>query len=307
MIKIIRNLVHNYKRLPRIYPLKESRHLMRSPFRNTMVFLIIFLFACGTNDDGAKLRLDAARKHYADKNYQLAKQELDSLKILYPKAFDQIRSGLAFLDTIRRAENQQIIAECDSLIAIHNPALDKMKSLFTFQQDKRYQETGAYIPKESLTGGVITGTTLRSGIGEDGVLYLESVFVGAKQKHNQIKVSAKDGSFVQSLVVNDDGLNYRFSNMGKEYEVIRFAGRDENGIAGFIFANSNHPLTLTLEGQGRYTYNLSQTVKSAISKSFELSTMMLQLDSLKTAKEKAEYHIYYLDNKKGQDVDDVIK
>ncbi len=272
-----------------------------------MVFLFVFLLACGPKDDGAKLRLDSARAFYANKEYQLAKQEIDSLKILYPKAFDQIRAGLAFLDTIRRGENMQTITECDSLVAAYQPTLEKMKSLFSYQRNKQYQETGSYIPKESVTGGVITGTMLRSGVGEDGVLYIESVFTGSKQKHNQIKISAKDGSFVQSLPVNDDGLNYRFSNMGKEYEIIRFAGANENGMAKFIFTNTNIPLSVTLEGQGKYTYTLSQTTKSAISKSFQLSTMMLQLDSLKTAKEKAEYHIYYLDNKKDKNADDVVK
>lgn len=281
---------------------------MQKILRNTMAFLFVVLFACGAKDDGARLRLDSARRFYANKEYSLAKQEIDSIKILYPKAFDQIRSGLTFLDTIRRAENEQIITECDSLIALHEPTLEAKKKLFSFQRNKEYQETGAFIPKENLTGGVITGTMLRSGVGEDGVLYIESVFVGSKQKHNRIKVSAKDDSFAQSLVVNDDGLNYRFSNMGKEYEIIRFAGTSENGIAGFIFTNINNPLTVTLEGQGKYTYTLSQTTKSAISKSFELSTMMLQLDSLKTAKEKAEYHIYYLDNKKDKaSTDNVIK
>ncbi len=301
--------MQNYKELPEIFSLlKTEYHPMLKISRNTIVFLFIFLFACGTKDDGAKLRLDAARQFYTNKEYIQAKQEIDSIKILYPKAFDEIRSGLAFLDTIRRAENEQIITQCDSLIAIHEPTLNKMKSLFSFQRNKEYQETGAFIPKESLNGGIITGTMLRSGVGEDGISFIESVFVGAKQKHNQIKVSAKDGSFTQSLAVNDDGLNYRFSNMGKEYEIIRFAGINENGVAGFIFANSNKPLTVTLTGQGKYTYTLSQTTKSAISKSFQLSTMMLQLDSLKTAKEKAEYHIYYLDNKKNEETaDNVIK
>jgi hypothetical protein len=69
-------------------------------------------------------------------------------------------------------------------------------------------------------------------------------------------------------------------------------------MAKFIFVNMDKPLTATIEGQGRYTYTLSQPVKSAIAKSYQLSVMMLQLDSLKTEKEKAEYRVYYLDNKK---------
>lgn len=228
----------------------------------------------------------------------MAKQEIDSMHVLYPKAFDERRAGLALLDTIRRAENHQTITECDSLIVLYSPQLEKMKSLFSYQRDKKYQEEGTYIPKESVAGA-ITGTTLRSGVAEDGTLYLESVFIG-QQKHNQIKVSTKDGFFTQSLSVTDDGLNYRFSNMGKNYEVIRFSGSDENGIAKFIYSNQDKALTLTLEGASKYSYILSQTIKSAVSKSFQLSTMMLQLDSLKKAKEEAEFKNYYLENDKGK-------
>lgn len=271
---------------------------MQSCYRNTFIFLLVLLFACGKKDNGALLRLNSARQLYAEKQYQKATSEIDSLKILYPKSYDEIRAGLAFLDTIRRAENLQIIAECDSMIVLYEPEVSKMKGGFSFQKNKEYQETGNYIPKESVTNGTISQTTLRSGVEENGTLYIESVFVGSNQKHNQIKVSTKDGSFVESLPVNDEGLNYRFSNMGKDYEIIRFAGPSENEVAKFIFVNAQAPLNLTLEGQGKYSYPISQVLKSSISKSYQLSTKMLQLDSLKTAKEKAEYHIYYLDNKK---------
>lgn len=280
---------------------------MQNYLRNTLVFLSIFLFACSTKDDGARLRLVAAREFYAQKEYKLAKQEIDSLNALYPKSLDMRKAGLALLDSVRRAENIHIIEECDSLIVSNKSELEKIKSLFSYQRNKQYQETGAFIPKESLTGGLIAGTTLRSGVEDNGTLYLESVFVGANQKHNRIKVSTKDGSFAQSLPVNDDGLNYRFSNTGKNYEIIRFSGKDENGIAKFIFSNDGKPLTVTLEGQGKYSYILSQTIKRAISKSFQLSTMMLQLDSLKTAKEQAEYRMYYLDNEKGKEGESATK
>lgn len=262
-----------------------------------VVLLSVFAFACGVEDDRAKLHLDAARDFYARGEYTLAKQEIDSINILYPKAIEERKAGLALLDSVRRGENDYTISVCDSLIALYIPQIDKYKSQFSFQRNKEYQETGTFVPKESLTGGVISGTILRSGVGEDGILYLESVFVGGKQKYNRIKVSAKDGSFAESLPVTDDGFLYRFSNMGKDYEIIRFMGDKENGVAKFIYVNLNNALTLTLEGQSKYSYSLSQTIKSAVSKSYQLSFMMLQLDSLKTAKEKAEFKNYNLDKK----------
>lgn len=277
---------------------------MKNYYRGIFILFSLFLIACTTENNDAQQQLQSARTAYNQKEYALAKEKLDSLKIKYPKAFTQIREGLALLDSVRRGENEQIIKSCDSLITFYQPQVDLKKKQFSFLQNKQYQETGYYTPKESVTN-TITGTTLRSGVEENGQLYIESVFIG-NQKHNKIKITAKDGSFAESIPVNDDGLNYRFTNMNKTYEVIRFSGNKENGIAKFIFTNINTPLTASIEGQGKYTYALSQTVKSAIAKSYELSVMMLQLDSLKMSKEKAEYHIYYLDNKKNKITDNTI-
>ncbi|WP_108823090.1 hypothetical protein [Dysgonomonas sp. Marseille-P4361] len=263
-----------------------------------LTLFVVFSCACGSKDEGAKLHLEAARNFYQQGKFDLAKQEIDSINLLYTKAIEERKASLALLDSVRRGENDYTIEICDSLITLYTPEVEKYKKDFVFLQNKEYQETGTFVPKTIASGGAITGTTLRSGVGEDGVLYLESVFVGG-QKHNQIKVSAKDGTFVQSLPVTDEGLLYRFSNMGKSYEVIRFQGAHENGIAKFIYANKDNPLTIALEGKNKYTYTLSQTLKSAVSKSYQLSVMMLQLDSLKTEKEKAEFKNYNLDKKYG--------
>lgn len=281
---------------------------MQSYLKSVPVFFTIFLMiACSPKDNGAQTKLETARQLYTAKEYAQAKAEIDSISTLYPKAFEERKAALALLDSVRKGENLQIVEQCDSLIAANEPVLARMKNLFSFQKDKRYQEEGTYIPKESLSGGMISNTTLRSGVGENGVLYLESVFVGGKQKHNKIKVSAKDGSFVQSLPVTDDGVNYRFSNMGKDYEVIRFTGASENGVAKFIFSNMDKALTVALEGQSKATYPLSQGIKNAVSKSYQLSTMMLQLDSLKTAKDMALHRNYYLDNEKGKKKEEIIE
>ncbi|WP_165023750.1 hypothetical protein [Dysgonomonas sp. ZJ279] len=266
-------------------------------FKALALFFCFVIVACSSKTDGAQLLLDNARQLYNEGKYDQAKSEIDSIKTLYPKAFDQIRASLALLDSVRRGQDTHTIAICDSLIALHEPKLDSLKKLFVYQRNKEYQEKGFYVPKESATSGPLTFTTLRSGVGEDGQMYLESVFIGNGQKHNKIKVSAKDGLSAESRPVNDDGLNYRFSNLGKQFEIIRFAGEDDNGVAKFIFENTDKPLTLILEGKNKSSYTLSQPVKYAVKKSYRLSMMMQQLDSLKTEKEKSEYKIYYLDKK----------
>lgn len=268
---------------------------MKTIYTHALTILFIFLLACSSSDDSAQSHLDAARKYYKQRKFLLATQEIDSIRILYPRAVEQRKGGVALLDSVRRAENADIISTCDSLVKLFEPKVEDTKRMFVYQRNKQYQETGNYIPKEQIMDHIVS-TSLRSGVSESGQLYIESVFVGT-QKHKKLKISLKDGSFAETLSVTDDGLNYRFSNMGKGYEVIRFAGADENGVGKFIFANSDKPLVASISGGGSYTYALSQITKTAIAKSYQLSVMMIQLDSLKTEKEKAEFRIYNLDNK----------
>lgn len=278
---------------------------MKQFYTSAFILLHVLLLSCGDNNNEARLQLAKVRQHYQNKEYTLAKSELDSLNAKYPKALDERKAGVALLDTIRRAENMHTIATSDSLIKYFQPQVEEKKKAFILQRDKNYQDAGTYIPRESVASH-ITGTSLRSGVEESGQLYLESVFVGA-QKHSKIKISLKDGSFVESLPVSDDGLNYRYTNMGKTYEVVRFTGAAENNVAEFIFSNADKALTVTIEGQGKYSYTLTLQSKSAIAKSYELSKMILQLDSLKSAKELAEYRLYHLDNKGKMQTEDTVE
>ncbi|MFV0537426.1 MAG: hypothetical protein ACK5M3_08640 [Dysgonomonas sp.] len=278
------------------------RFLMKIIYTHTLTILFVFLLACSSENDNVQSHLDAARKYYLQGDFALATQEIDSIKILYPNAIEHRKAGVALLDSVRRGENTDIIYNCDSLIKLFEPKVENTKKMFVYQRNKQYQEEGSYIPREQVTDHIVS-TTLRSGVAESGQLYIESVFVGA-QKHKKLKVSLKDGSFAETHSVTDDGLNYRFSNMGKGYEVIRFAGTDENGVGKFIFSNSDKSLMASIGGgTGNYAYALSQITKSAIAKSYQLSIMMIQLDSLKTEKEKAEFRIYSLDNKEKKATD----
>ena len=159
---------------------------MKTYYRSIFILLSFLLLACTSENEEAQRQLNTARQLYSQAEYALAKQTLDSLKVNHPKAFPQLQAGILLLDSIRRGENEQIIAQCDSLISSFEPKVEQEKIKFSFQQNKQYQETGSYIPKESVTSS-ITSTTLRSGVEENGQLYIESVFIGG-QKHNKIKI-----------------------------------------------------------------------------------------------------------------------
>jgi hypothetical protein len=254
----------------------------------------LLFVSCGDNNKEAQLYLENIRQICQSGDYQTAGQKIDSIQILYPKAFEQIKAGMKLLREVRWAQNVRQIVVCDSLIDFLSPKIDSLKQYFTYDINKEYQETGRFLPKGFPAN--LPATALRAGVEENGSLFLESVFLG-DSFHNQVSVSTKDGFFVETLPVNDDGLNFRFSNAGKQYEIIRFSGADENGLSRFIYAYYDMPLTVTLKGKNTTAFPLSKTAQKSIADSYQLSLWIRQADSLESVKEKSELLIKYLKEK----------
>ncbi len=261
----------------------------------SLSFFMLSFISCGDKHTEAKEYLQTIKQLYESGNYDIAKQKIDSIQILYPKSFDQIKEGMSLLQNVRRAQDVQQIAFCDSAISALQPKIDSVKQYFVYNRNKEYEETGRYLPK-ATSSSVLTGTLLRSGVNENGTMYIESVYIGG-QYHDQVHVSIKDGSFAETKAVTDEGVNFRFTDMGKQYEVVKFAKDDENGVSRFIFSYADQPLKITLKGKNTTSYTLSNTAKKAIVNSFQLSSLMLEADSLNNVKEIAQKRIEYLDSK----------
>ncbi len=259
--------------------------------------LLLFLLSCGNRGSGARAYLEEAGRAYESGNYELAKLKIDSIKILFPEAFDEISAGFDLMQEIRMAENQRNISYCDSMLREQYAALNEMLARFDYVRDSRYQEFGEYYPKVYPYRSSLDRNGLRSGVREKGVLFIESVLSGNAIQHHQIRVTAADGSFAETGIVTADGLNYRFSTLDRSYEIVRFSGRDENGVAAYIHTYSDRPLTVHFIGNRTIKVPLTDAAKKGISQSFELSTLLLDIERLKFEKERSEVLIRYLESR----------
>lgn len=272
---------------------------MKIKMLNIAIFFLLSLLitSCSSEDQKAKDRLAIARKYYQDKEYALAKQEIDSIKRLHPKALNELKSALALQDSVRRASDMQQIQFCDSIIALVQDSINDLKKTFIYEAEESDIDNGHFSPKETYNNsGVINKTTLRSGVKPDGELFLESVYIGG-QKHNTITLSNKSGDSESSKVVEDDGFNYRFSNLNKQYEIIKFIPTTYNEIPQFVYKYREQPLIVTLKGKYSIAFPLSVQEKKGLLKSYQLSQLLIYSDSLKAEKGKAEYRLQYLDQK----------
>ncbi len=276
--------------------------LNRNIWSFKLVSIALFISAwglpsCGSKSKTAKDYLTVAENAYLTGNYDSAKSNIDSIKIIYPKAFKEIREGFELMQDVRRAENQRNIIFIDSMIDVNIVKLKELQKNFDFVRDKNYQEFGNYIPKLTPLSATMENINLRSGVSEKGILFLESVLSGKRLHHNKIKVSTPDGAYAETLQVTSDGLNYTFTTLNKSYEIVRFFGSDENGVAQFIYTFQNQPIKLTYIGKSNLTITLPKSSKTAISQSFEMSSVLYELEELRFEKGKTEALLRYLDKR----------
>ena len=278
---------------------KHTISAMRFYVQTTILVLsALFTFSCSGKGRGPKIYLLEADQAYREGNYALAKLKIDSIKTVYPKAFDEIREGFSLMQEVRLAENQRNIAFCDSMLRTSYDQLKEMLTRFDFVRDDRYQEFGEYYPKAYPHQSSLARNGLRSGVREKGALFIESILSGSTVNHNRVRITSSDGSFAETRVVTADGLNYRFNTLERSYEIVRYIGNDENGIAQFIYTLQDHPLTVHFTGSRTVTATLTEAAKRGISHSFELSSLLLDIEQLKLEKEKSEVLIRYLQSRK---------
>ncbi len=255
------------------------------------------MISCSSKVKSAKDYLNIADKAYQEGNYESAKSHIDSIKIIHPKSFKEIREGFDLMQNVRKAENERNIIFIDSMLQTNITKLKELQVDFDFVRDKNYQEFGNYIPKLTPISSTIEHDNLRSGVSEKGILFLESVLSGRRIHHSKIKVAIPDGSYAETLEVTADGLNYTFNTLNKSYEIVRFFGSDENGVAEFIYTFQDQPITLTYMGKSNASITLSNSAKKAISQSFEMSSILYELEELRYEKGKTEALLRYLENR----------
>ena len=186
----------------------------------SLVCLSCILIGCNNVEKKAAIKLQAAQEAFEQGNYNEAKTQLDSIKILYPKAFETRRAGNALMYDVELAEQQKTVRYLDSLLQQKEAEFNAYKKRLTFEKDAAYQEIGDYIHPSQVIEENTNRSFLRFMADETGVLKMTSIYCGAQHiHHNAVKVIAPDGSYVQTPTSKD---SYETSNLGKKIEKADF-------------------------------------------------------------------------------------
>lgn len=259
----------------------------------------VTLTGCSNDGKKAQARLDSARNMYERNELFAAKSEIDSIRILYPKEFKVIREGLTLMRQVEQKEAERNLAFCDSLIPIRQQELEGLKKGFNLEKDSAYNEIGNYVSKQQTIERNIQRCYIRSGVNEKGEMYLASVYFGANPlNHTGIKLSTKDGLFAETPAIPyDGGLNYRFKDLGNTTEVVTYQGEKCEDAVKFIFANQKERIKVEYTGGKPYVLYIADADKKAIASTYELATVLSDIEKLTKEKEKAIKKLAYLEKK----------
>lgn len=248
--------------------------------------LLLLFGACSKKDNRAAEQYQKAEELYRHGDYARAKTAIDSISIINPRAFDEIRAGMQLMRRVNLSINERNLAYVDSILPIRQAFLSDLLSKFTLQKDEKYQEEGNYVYKKDRNAGSVNRSCLRVQVTEGGQMQLMSVYFGAaKLNHESVKVELPDGTFALTSVIPYDGANnYRFVNAGNTTEVVTYKGKEMRSVADLVYNSNGAKVKVSYEGKRPFSFVMDNGTKEAISASYELALGMADIKQLQREK-----------------------
>ena len=160
---------------------------------------LAWLFAACAEDveRPAQEYLARAQASYAHKQYHTAKLQLDSIKVLYPKAFDTRKQANALLLQVERSESEANKAFADSLLHDVSAKVAPLTAKLHLDKDPRYQEVGHYYAPAHRIENNVSRSYLRPQVDERGACSIVSFYRGKPIQAHTLRLTATDGTFVE--------------------------------------------------------------------------------------------------------------
>jgi len=282
------------------YKLIAIPRLMRNPLKKEYIIcLLLFLIACNSNKKQAAAYLEKAQELYEQGKYTSAKNNLDSIKELFPKEFEIQKQGLKLKRLIEIKEQERNLIFCDSLLNIRLAEYEKMKPGFLFEKDPKYDEVGKYIEKTQQLETKLQSSYIRTNVNELGEIYLYSVYYGSRPiHHSRLKVSKSNGEYAETQdIPYDGGLNYSFVDGGMTTEIVTYKQGKDNGVIQFIYNNKESAIKAEYFGKEKYAFTISSADKNVLVKAFDFAIVLSDIEKLKKEKEKSSQRLKYLERK----------
>ncbi len=260
-----------------------------------LMCLCCLFTGCKDIEKQAIQKLEEARTAYEAGKYNEAKIQIDSITLLYPKAFKARRQGIYLMQEVELKEQERTIDYLDSLLLQKQQEFEALKSKFILEKDTAYQQTGHYLAPAQIIERNLHRSYLRFQTDETGVASLTSIYCGSQNiHHTSVKVIAPDGSFAETPASNN---SYETSDLGKQIEIADYKMGEDGGVFAFVALNQYKNLRVVYKGDRTYTTHMIASDRQAAASVYELSKTLTGLTQIKKDKEEANLKIKFIQKK----------
>ena len=243
--------------------------------KNVFLFIVLCLAcqACTDVEKQAAERLNMAQQAFAAGDYNEAKLQIDSIKILYPKAYNARKAGSGLMQEVE---------------------FNARKGKFVLEKDEEYEAIGRYLHPSQVIEKNLNRSFLRFQVDERGAMSMTSIYCGSRNiHHTAVKVSTND-SFAQTPPSAD---SYETSNLGVQIEKADYKlGQDDN-VIGFICLNKERNIKVEFVGERSYSTQMTQADRQAADLVYRLSQTLSAITQLNKEIDEAKQKIAFIEKR----------
>ena len=253
------------------------------------------LFSCSNVEKKAGEKLRAAREAFQRGDYSEAKIQIDSIKILYPKAFETRREGIGLMQQVELKEQEKTLVYLDSMLQDKQKEVDALKKNYTFEKDAEYQRTGNYLHPSQVIEKNLHRSYLRFQVDETGVMSMTSIYCGPHNIHHlAVKVTAPDGSFAETPASKD---SYETADLGEKIEKADYKLGEDGNVIAFLNLNKDKNIRVNYLGERSYATVMTPNDRKAVAAVYELPQLLSSITEIKREMEEANLKIEFVKRK----------
>ena len=253
------------------------------------------LAGCGDGGEkAAQLHLQKAEKALQMEMFSEAKSQIDSIKVMYPKAFEARKQGIKLMQQVDLKEQQKTLVYLDSAMQVKQAQFDSIKGNFVLEKDTAYQEIGNWFYPTQVVEKNVGRSFLRGQVNELGEMSLTSIYcAGGTLNHTSVKVSVGD-TFAETPMSND---SYTTTDLGKTIEKADYKVGEDGGVVGFILSNQDKNIQLAFIGDKTYRTAMQKNDRKAIVELAELARILSGMEEIRKQQKEANLKIQFVTRK----------
>lgn len=262
----------------------------------TILCSTLLLSACGNDvEQKASEKLTVAQAAFERSDYNEAKLQIDSIKILYPKAFDARKEGQKLMLQVELGEKQATLAYLDSAMQVTQQEVEAIKGKYILEKDAEYQNIGNYLWPTQTVEKNLHRSFLRFQVNEQGMMTMTSIYCGGSNIHHLgVKVIAPDGSFAETPSSKD---SYETTDMGEKIEKADYKMGEDGNVIGFLYLNRDKNIRVEYIGERKYTTTMTPADRQALAAVYELSQLLASIQQIQKEREEANLKIGFVTKK----------